>query len=135
MKDRSFFNTNILIYCYSVTEPEKQKVAENIAKTENSIISIQVIQEFSNILNKKFRLDWDEILLAINEVIENYIIVINYPDTVKIAFKIANRYKYSFYDSLIISAALEANCKILYTEDLHHNQLIENQLRIINPFK
>ncbi|MCD4695048.1 MAG: hypothetical protein K8S16_02310 [Bacteroidales bacterium] len=77
MKDRAFLDTNILIYGYSVTEPE----------------------------------------------------------TIRSACKIANKYQYSFYDSLIISAVLEADCTILYSEDLHHNQLIEKKFRIINPFK
>jgi predicted nucleic acid-binding protein len=41
----------------------------------------------------------------------------------------------SYWDSLIISSALESGCKILYTEDMHHNQIIEGKLKIINPFK
>jgi len=52
MKDRVFLDTNILIYGYSVTEPEKQKVAEGVIETGKSIISTQVIQEFSNIMHK-----------------------------------------------------------------------------------
>ncbi|MBS1524234.1 MAG: hypothetical protein JST19_01215 [Bacteroidetes bacterium] len=50
------------------------------------------------------------------------------------ACKIAEKYGYSFYDSLIISAALSSNCGILYSEDMTHNHLIEKKLRIINPF-
>jgi predicted nucleic acid-binding protein len=47
---------------------------------------------------------------------------------------IAEKYRYSFYDSLIISAALSSGCKILFSEDLHHGQLIEGKLKIVNPF-
>ena len=43
------------------------------------------------------------------------------------------RYRYSFYDSLIIAAALEAGCQRLLSEDMQHGQQIE-QLRIVNPF-
>lgn len=135
MKDKVFLDTNILIYVYSVTEPEKQKIAIELSETTSSYISTQVIQEFSNILFKKFGLNWNQILLAINEITENYSIIINNPATIKLACKMARKHQYSFYDSLIISAAMEANCKFLFTEDLHHNQLIENKLRIINPFK
>ena len=135
MKDKTFLDTNILIYGYSVTEPEKQKVAESIAEPGKSFISTQVLQEFSNIMHKKFELDWHEIILAISEISESYKIFINQPETIRSACIIAKKYQYSFYDSLIISAALEVNCKILYTEDLQHNQLIEKKLRIINPFK
>lgn len=49
------------------------------------------------------------------------------------ACRIADKDKFSYYDSLIIVAALECNCKILYTEDLQHNQIIENSLTVINP--
>jgi len=44
-------------------------------------------------------------------------------------------YKFQFYDCLIIATALENNCTILYSEDMQHNQLIEDKLTILNPFK
>ena len=50
------------------------------------------------------------------------------------AIEIQERYQYSFYDSMIIAAALEGNCKTLYSEDLQHDQKIES-LTIIDPFK
>ncbi len=50
------------------------------------------------------------------------------------ALNISQQYGFSYYASLIIASALEADCKTLYTEDLQHNQLIEGKLRIINPF-
>jgi predicted nucleic acid-binding protein len=55
-------------------------------------------------------------------------------NTIFLACDIAKRYGFSFYDSLIIAAVLENNCTILYSEDLQHNQVIEQRLRIINPF-
>lgn len=135
MRDKAFLDTNILIYTYSVTEPEKQNIAVELLDSANSYISTQVIQEFSNILFKKFNLDWKQILFAIKETSSNFSILINNPVTIEEACRLAMKYKYSFYDSLIISAALEADCSILFTEDLQHNQLIENKLRIVNPFK
>ena len=51
------------------------------------------------------------------------------------ALVIASKHKYSFYDSLVIAAALEKKCDILYSEDLQHNQKIEGTLVIVNPFK
>ena len=47
----------------------------------------------------------------------------------------AERYKFSFYDSVIVASALHARCKILYSEDLQHGQVIEKQLRVTNPFE
>jgi predicted nucleic acid-binding protein len=56
-------------------------------------------------------------------------------DTPKVlqALEINARYGYSYWDSLIIAAALQNNCSILYSEDMQHNHLIEDKLRIINP--
>jgi predicted nucleic acid-binding protein len=50
------------------------------------------------------------------------------------ALNLAERYQYSYFDSLILASALEAGCQILYSEDLQDGQRIENQLMIINPF-
>lgn len=69
-----------------------------------------------------------------NECCANNILVTNTRDIIQEATKIADRYGFSFYDSLIISAALNAGCKKLYSEDMQHNQLIEKKLIIINPF-
>jgi len=57
-------------------------------------------------------------------------------DTLKViqALDIKSRYQYSYWDSLIIATALILDCTILYSEDLHHNQVIEQKMRIINPF-
>jgi predicted nucleic acid-binding protein len=57
------------------------------------------------------------------------------PETVLSAITIAERYRFSFYDSLIIATALKANCTTLYSEDMQDGQLIENKLLIVNPFK
>jgi predicted nucleic acid-binding protein len=48
--------------------------------------------------------------------------------------KIAEAYKFSFWDSMMVAAALNNHCSVLYSEDLHHKQLIEERLTIINPF-
>jgi predicted nucleic acid-binding protein len=134
MKDNSFIDTNVLVYCYSKTEPNKRKRAIVLSSDDKVFISTQVLKEFSNILSKKFELDWLSIETSLHEVIANYYIIINSPDTFTSACRIADKYKYSFYDSLIIASALKAECKILFTEDMQHNQLIEKKLRIINPF-
>ena len=134
MQGSCFIDTNVLIYCYSATEPAKKQKAVEVSNTENAIISTQVLKEFSNTLSKKFRLDWADIEQSLNELTNNFKIYINSPRTIQNACSIASKYGYSFYDSLIIESALETDCSILYSEDLQHNQLIENKLRIINPF-
>ncbi len=134
MKDSSFIDSNILLYCYSETEPDKKARAIAVSKGTNVFISTQVLKEFSNVLSRKFKFEWNDIINAIDEVTGNFLIFINHPETIKSACSIAHKYQFSFYDSLIIASALEAGCNILYTEDLQHDQLIEGKLRIVNPF-
>jgi predicted nucleic acid-binding protein len=137
MADKVFFDTNILLYCYSIDEKEKQEVALNLIDScsENSKISIQVINELSNILFKKFKLSSGDIENTILEI-DNYfeIVIFDIKTQIK-ALKIKEKYKFQFYDSLIIATALESNCTILYSEDMQHGFEIENALTIINPFK
>ncbi|MDP3217965.1 MAG: hypothetical protein Q8S73_27920, partial [Deltaproteobacteria bacterium] len=54
--------------------------------------------------------------------------------TLAAAFEIRERYRFSWWDSLIVASALETECEQLYTEDLQHGQIIEDRLRIVNPF-
>lgn len=59
----------------------------------------------------------------------------NTPQTVLRATQVAQRYGFSWFDSLIVAAAMECGCQTLYTEDLQHGQLIDGGLRVLNPFQ
>lgn len=59
---------------------------------------------------------------------------INNDYTILQACRIAERYLFSFYDSLIIAAALESKCYMLYSEDLNPGQIIDSKITIVNPF-
>jgi len=134
MKGRVFIDTNILVYIYSEDEPEKKTIAQKLLDKNILFISTQVVQEFSNTLKKKYKVDWKEIQTAIDEITSCSMVFTNQISTITCAISIAEKYKYSFYDSLIIASALETNCKTLYTEDLQHNQIINKKLQILNPF-
>jgi len=54
--------------------------------------------------------------------------------TLKYARKLLDRYDFQLFDSIIVASALEANCHILFSEDLHHGLLVEKRMEIINPF-
>jgi len=56
-------------------------------------------------------------------------------ETIKLCVSIKEKYSYSWWDSLVLASALENDCAILYSEDLQPNQVIENQLKILNPFE
>jgi len=135
MSARIFLDTNILVYAYSKTELEKQAIARKLISEGNSFISTQVLQELTNTLTKKFHNSWFQAQDAVNEVCENNQLYVNERETIVKACTISDKYKCSFYDSLIISAAISCDCKLLYSEDMHDGLMIENKLKIINPFK
>jgi len=135
MNDNCFIDTNILVYCYADDEPVKHQEAIDIANGSDTFISTQVLTELSNTLKRKFKLDWQAVENVISEVSSDFNVFVNKPDTIEQACQIAEKYQYSFYDSLIISAALSCNCKTLYSEDMQNGQVIDNRLTIVNPFK
>lgn len=136
MKDKFFLDTNILIYLYSIDEPQKREIVEQIlVQKESTLISTQVINEFINVMLKKKISNLAGISKAIKELSGYFEVADIRLSTIEQAIFIADKYQYSYFDSLIISSALENKCSLLYTEDLHSGQLIENSLTVINPFK
>jgi len=135
MRDKVFLDSNIILYSYSKTELNKNKIANTLIFSLSEVyISTQVINEVTNILYKKFKLNSTSIEDVIEEI-DNCFKIVNFSLTTQImAIKIKEKYRLQYYDSLILATALENGCVILYSEDMQHNQIIENQLKIINPF-
>lgn len=106
MNDRVFLDTNILVYAYSVTEPQKQAIARQLIVDRFSFISTQVLQELTNTVTKKFKFSYQAASTAVEECCMNSNLTINDKDTILTVHKIADKYGFSFYDSLIISAGL-----------------------------
>lgn len=98
------------------------------------IISTQVMQEICNVLIKKLKPDNASVSKTLAELIRNFFVFTNNSGTINKAVEVHFKYQFSYYDSLIIASALQNECTVLYPEDLHHNQKIENILNIINPF-
>jgi len=135
MNDKCFFDTNIVVYLYSQDETNKQSIARSLFRDSQPVISTQVLSEFANVLHRKFKVGYTDIAIAIAQIIYvSQVVVINSSNIIN-ALNIADKYYYSFYDSLVIATALAENCTILYTEDLQHGQEIESKLLIQNPFK
>ena len=141
MKDDVFFDTNVIVYLFDKSEDRKHKIAKTLfqegLRKYNSFISVQVINEFIVIASQKIKKP-----LLLNEVkkIAEFL-----SDTLNVrplefatcmsAIKVKNKYNLSFWDSLVISSALESECKVLYTEDLQDGLMINDKLTIKNPFK
>ena len=139
MNDKYFIDTNIFVYAFDRENAEKHRKSNELIKhalkTNTGCISFQVIQEFINVSTRKFVVPFtaqdcekymSSILVPLCQV---FVSIELYTQ----AFDIINRWKFSFYDSLIVAAALQAECSILYSEDLQHEQKI-GPLAIRNPF-
>jgi predicted nucleic acid-binding protein len=134
MNGNVFLDTNIIIYAYSLSDSKKQTTASGVLLNYDCVISTQVINEYCNVCFKKNLMRIPEILLDVDNILDICELVKIDEATIKQALSIKNSYGYSYYDSLILSSALESNCSILYSEDLQHGQVIENSLKIVNPF-
>ncbi|HET6401733.1 MAG TPA: PIN domain-containing protein [Candidatus Kapabacteria bacterium] len=128
-----FFDTNILTYYYTRTDLRKRERAGSLLLEEERIVSTQVLSELANVLSSKVKQSWTIIRGVIHEVCDSFTLIVLTEATVTSAISLAERYKYSYYDSLPLAAAIEAGCSILYSEDSQHNQVIEG-VRIVNPF-
>ena len=130
--DRCFFDTNILLYLLSEDNHKADRAEAIIAVS--GVISIQVLNEFSSVAFRKFKMSYAEIrdtLLTVRALCQIQPVTI---DTHELGLDIAERYGFSLYDSMIVSAALQSSCTILYSEDMQQGQIIEGQLTISNPF-
>jgi predicted nucleic acid-binding protein len=140
MPARYFLDTNIFIYCFDREDQRKQNRADTLVseaiESHLGVISTQVVQEFLNIATTKFTPAMnrnesgaylDAVLFPLCEV---YPTIVLYRE----ALDLQATTGYSFYDSLVIAAALAARCSILYSEDLQDGQTIRD-LKIVNPFQ
>jgi len=139
MKDNVFLDTNILVYAIlqDKSNLEKTQKAINLLKfleNKNVYASIQILNELYNVLSKN-KFDDKSIQDKLNILTEEIIISPVTIETVKNCWNIKNKYKYSLWDSLVLSSAIENNCDIIYSEDMQDLQKIENTLTITNPFK
>jgi len=128
----TFFDTSVLFYLLSNDVRKADRVEALLA--HRGIISVQVLNEFTVVALRKAGLP----LLDIKEILDTVRAVCTVEPltatTHDRGVEICERYKFSFYDSVIVAAALIVGAKVLYSEDLQHGQVIDRQLRIVNPF-
>jgi len=134
MPARDLFDTSVLIYAVVKNDPRASKAETLLAS--GGIVSIQSLNEFVWVARRKLDMSWKEV----RDFVDLICILCPNPvpislDTHRGAVAIAEKYGYSIYDALIASAALEAGCKTLYSEDLQDGQIINRQLTIRNPFR
>lgn len=144
MTAKAFVDTNIYIYALTKSQDQSDEskrivalsVFETLMESQTIVTSTQVLNEFHSNLVKKFNLTDATVFNIVEENIlpVSLIAPISF-HTYHSAYRLRSEYSLSFWGSLIVACALENNCTTLYSEDMQHQQNIENQLLIINPFK
>jgi predicted nucleic acid-binding protein len=128
----SFVDTNVLVYLASGDTAKADRAEMLVA--EGGRISVQVLNELANVGRRKMLLSWDETKALLSLVRELLAVVPLTIDTHETGLTIAARYNLSIYDAMIVAAALEANCDVLWSEDMHDGLIIDGRLRIADPF-
>ena len=137
MSAEHFLDTNVLVYMFDETDAAKQRRAEALVNDSlasgTGCISFQVVQETLNVLIRRLGFVPEDARRALDDVLIPLWQVNPTAALYQTAVSLQGRYGFSFYDSIIVAGALEAGCTHLYSEDLQHNQRIQ-QLTIFNPF-
>ena len=135
-----FLDTNIFVYAFLASEPRKRAKAVELIEaclgSGRGCVSYQVVQEFANVARKKFAtcLSASDCKAFIDAAMQPLNRVASSTALVHSALGLQDELRYSFYDCLMVAAALQSGADTLYTEDLQHWQLVRGTLRIVNPF-
>ncbi len=130
-----FLDSNICIYLFAEDE-RKAEIAFNLMD-KSPAISTQVIADATNVFIKKHKFTKQTALDSVMFIMNKARVRVITPKTICDAFAISIKNNFSFYDSLIVAAAFENNCSILYSEDMQHKQKItfeKKHITVINPF-
>jgi predicted nucleic acid-binding protein len=133
MPAKQFFDTNILIYAFASNDLRSARAESLIA--EGGVIGVQVLNEFTNVTRRKLRWQWDQIEASLAVIEELFGPVA--PLTTAIHRRgvvLARERGISVYDALIVAAAQDAGCQLLFSEDLQHGQKF-GALTVENPFR
>jgi predicted nucleic acid-binding protein len=128
-----FFDTNVLLYLLSAETAKADLVEEMLVA--GGTINVQVLNEFTSVALRKLGMKVAEVREALEPISATCQVLPLTTQTHQRGLQVAERYRFSFYDALIVGAALESGCTVLYSEDMQDGQLIDDTLTIKNPFR
>ena len=136
MVDRSFIDTNVLVYAEASDEPVKQQAAltllKQIYETGTGVLSTQVLKEYCNVAIKKLKLPAGHIRAQL-DLYEQFEVVQVTPAIIRAGLDLHQTRSVSFYDALILASAETAGCSVLFSEDMNTGEVVAG-VRILNPF-
>jgi predicted nucleic acid-binding protein len=137
MAERSFLDSNVLIYTDDGSSPAKQRTAIQLIarcrRQRNGVVSLQVLEEYFSISTRKLGVD-AAIARRKVELFSQLSTVATHVEDVLAAIDLHRLHQFSFWDALVIRSAQQAGCSRLYSEDLQHGRRIDG-VDIVNPFK
>jgi len=128
-----FLDSNVLVYAFT---SDLRAVQAQALLERGCLVSVQGLNEFTNVARRKLGMTWGEVheaLEAIRALCGDVLPMDT--ETHENGLRIAERYGYAIFDALMIAAALRAECDVLYSEDMQDGIVIDERLRIINPFR
>ena len=132
----AFADTNVWLYALLETQDTaKCARAREIIRDTGLIVSTQVINDVSFNLLRKANFTEERIQELVASFYSRHRVIAPGEETLLAASRLRNRHQFSFWDSLLIAAALEAGASTFFSEDMHDGLLVENRLRISNPFQ
>lgn len=136
MPAKILLDTNIWVYLYAKNPAAKHQVVQQIVadQFESVAISAQIMGELFTVLTRKNLTSAGEAQTIITEIATTVPVLSIEPANVLLALDINSRYQYSYWTSLVIATALLAGCHTLYSEDMQHQQVIDDRMEVINPF-
>jgi predicted nucleic acid-binding protein len=136
MTDRSFIDTNVLVYAEASDAPDKQQAAlallKQLYETGTGVLSTQVLQEYCNVAIKKLKLPVAHIRAQL-DMYEQFEVVQITPAIIRAGLDLNQTRSVGFYDALIIASAQIAGCNVLFSEDLNTGEVIAG-VQLLNPF-
>jgi predicted nucleic acid-binding protein len=129
----NFFDSNVLLYATSLDHIKADRV--RVLLGSGGTISVQVLNEIAHVALRKFRMSWADTKSFLSTISDLLTVEPLTADTHATGLRLAERHGFAIYDSMIVAAALAADCSTLWSEDMQDGLLVDRRLRIVNPFR
>jgi predicted nucleic acid-binding protein len=132
---KAFIDTNIFIYFQRSDDLTKHQISEDTLNFFDCVVSTQVLNEICNLLTKKFSVPLSDIRQFLQDIVGTSEVIVISDDLISKALCLLEQYCISYYDALMLVAALESDCKYFISEDMQDGLVVQDKLTIINIYK